>query len=107
MDKGYLLVRNFFTNKQASMIKRSADRWQNVPTVKGKWMKYYEYSSNKKKLSRIENFYPHDAELQYLTTEFINPFLNSLTNSEMVLFKSEDFSQHALNECSRFSNLVS
>jgi len=89
MDKGYLFVRNFFTNKQASMIKRSADRWQSVPTVKGKWMKYHEYSSDKKKLSRIENFYYHDAELQYLNSEFINPYLNELTNSNMVLFKDK------------------
>ena len=88
MKNGYFFIKNFFTESQSSLIKICANKWENVETVKGKWMKYYEYSKGKK-LSRIENFYHHDSELKNLTKTCIIPTLNYISGDKMVLFKDK------------------
>ena len=90
-SKGYVLIKNFFTDKEANQIVKYAnelEQWEETPF---KWMIYFEKDKNtqNKFRTRIENFICYHLELNDFFYSKISPLMNELYGDKMILFKDK------------------
>ena len=89
-NQGYLLLPNFFSNREANKIKEIANELENYPEEPGKWMIYFEKDrDNTKKKARIENIVNYHPCLKELVDEKITPTLEHVYQKPMNLFKDK------------------
>lgn len=89
VNDGFLLLKNFFSEDEKIQIIKFREQLEQLPEKKGKWMTYFEEKNNNRKKSRIENFYNYNENIKKFIDSKINPFLNKICKSEMVLFKEK------------------
>ena len=87
-DNGYLLVKNFFNEKDKNKIIKFREELEKLPEEKGKWMIYYE-DDNLNIKSRIENFVNYNKNIKAFLYSKIIPFLNQICQNDMILFKDK------------------
>lgn len=85
-SNGYLLMKNFFTKKEAADIRKWASNMSEIKEEKGKWMIYYEQSQLR---SRIENFCKYNPEINNFVNTKIKKFLELIVGEKVSLFKDK------------------
>ena len=91
-ENGFIHLKNHLSQEKAESIGNwvlEVDSWPETP---GKWMKYFERSSNgnNRQLCRVENFIPyHDEFKNFLCGKEIYGMVSELMNEEAVLFKEK------------------
>lgn len=85
-DKGFVLIKDFFTQEEADDIVRWAGELEEFPEMPQKWMIYFESGKTK---SRIENILDYHYQLNSFVDNRVTPTLNSVYGSEMNIFKDK------------------
>ena len=92
-QQGFLIVRGMYEGSEIEKLKAWVDEVQSLPEVPGKYMMYFEDSlldSEKRVLSRIENFCPYHQSLNALINgEEMLQRLFELFGEPAVLFKEK------------------
>ncbi|CAG8319516.1 unnamed protein product [Penicillium salamii] len=91
-DRGYLLVRGFFTPKESAQLQQWASEVHDLPcTPDVPWMPYEEVNSRGQRvLSRTENFAnSHSGFNGFLRGQRAASLLHQLAGEEMILFKEK------------------
>lgn len=91
-DRGYLLVRGFFTAEESELLREWAQEVHDLPcTPDVPWMPYQEVNSDGKRvLCRTENFANSHAGLDsFLRGQRAISLLQQLAGEEMLLFKEK------------------
>jgi hypothetical protein len=91
-DRGYLLVRGFFTAKESELLRQWAQEVHDLPcTPDVLWMPYQEVNSEGKRvLCRTENFANSHAGFDsFLRGHRATNLLRQLAGEEMLLFKEK------------------
>lgn len=91
-DRGYLLVRGFFTPTETKLLQQWAQEVHDLPRTPGvPWMPYEEVNAEGKHvLCRTENFAnSHDGFDSFLRGQRATSVLNRLAGEEMLLFKEK------------------
>lgn len=88
---GYIHLSNVFTPAQVTRLKRAATDLGELPETVGKWMKYFETSSdNTRLLCRVENFAQYQRELGSLVNgPRLLGWLSQLMGEPACLFKEK------------------
>jgi len=86
---GYIVIRDFFSPLETEAIVSCADSLFKLPDVKGRYMKYYENTSNGRILARIEKFFSEEPRIMNLLKSRIMPKLIELEGEPMTLFKDK------------------
>ena len=86
---GFVLIKNYFSDKEAQFIKDSANKIESWSDTRGKWMTYYEKKDNKKIKSRVENFINYDNSIKNFLNFQITPIVNFVNEDNMNLFKEK------------------
>ena len=85
---GYVVIKNFFSEEDASKIEEYANELEKWEEQKYKWMIFFENNEEKIK-SRLENFiYYHDDLKKFITTR-VKDAVDDMYNKKMVLFKDK------------------
>lgn len=89
--KGYILLQNFFNCEEMLQLTQWTIEVMNWPTVKGKWLKYYELLEHQEKtLSRIENFVAYHKNFKKLVKQKkLLAFLAALIGEPVLFFKEK------------------
>ena len=98
-QKGFILLKNFFTEEEGKQIKDIAEELENWKEEPFKWMIYFENKQNNKDnkdnkdcnkiKSRIENFLSYHPVIQDIFEKNLNPIVNEITQKDLVLFKEK------------------
>jgi hypothetical protein len=91
-DRGYLLIRGFFTSQESRLIQQWAREIHSLPCAPGvPWMPYEEVNAEGKRvLCRTENFAnSHSGFNSFLRGQRATSLLQQLAGEEMVLFKEK------------------
>ena len=92
-SNGYLVCRNFISEKDVVKILKWTSEIERFKDVKGKWMKYFDPSLiNKKKqiLARVENFYDYHRNFRnFFSKKKILDELAKLVGGKVCLFKDK------------------
>ena len=86
---GFLLIKDYFTDKNVEQIYDFKSKLENINEEKGKWMIYYEETVNGSMRSRIENFTNYNKDIREFLDLKVVPLLNNILNENMVLFKDK------------------
>ena len=89
-DSGILHIKSWYDPREMSVISSSVDKMETWKEVPDRWMKYFEYSGEKKMLCRIENFLDYEPLLaEILEGSSTKALLRQLTGEEVCLFKEK------------------
>ena len=88
-NNGYLLLKNYFNEKEAKTITNFANNIEGWNEEKGKWMTYYEKRNDLKQKSRVEYFTNYDTSLKYFLNSQITSLVNFIYEDKMNLFKDK------------------
>lgn len=90
-QQGYVHLTDVFTPRQISRLQTAATQLGQLPETAGKWMKYFETSSDGERLlCRIENFVQYDASLGSLIGgPRFTGWISQLMNEPACLFKEK------------------
>ena len=85
-NNGYLLLKNYFNEKEAKTITNFANNIEGWDEKKGKWMTFYEKRNDLKQKSRVEYFTNYDTSLKYFLNSQITSLVNFIYEDKMNLF---------------------
>ena len=92
-NDGYLLIENFFSDKEVQIIQTYATVLKDLPEIKGGYMKYYENSNNSQQriLARIENFVndKNVSELYNNVIKKVSQLVDDIMCEKMNMFKDK------------------
>lgn len=89
-EKGYLIISDLLTDDEKRDAIKAAAEIKAWPETAGKWMHYYERTSNGRQLCRTENFTPyHEGVLQLVLSEKLIGVLETLIKEPVVIFKEK------------------
>jgi len=87
---GFVLLRDHLDPTSRERLAHGVSELASWPEVPGKWMKWYERTSEGKQLCRVEDFVPYHAGLaQILTSAPLCDVLALLLGERPVLFKEK------------------
>lgn len=87
--RGYILLKNFFTEDEAVFICNSANEIDSWDEEANKWMIYFEETDERKQKARIENFLRYHDGIRRLYEDRIFPVLKDMTGLDLVLLKEK------------------
>lgn len=90
--KGYVLLVNFFNNREMSILKTGAKYLQNMPEIVGGPMKYFEKSQSNGEiiLNRVENFCSYLPLVNNIVqSNKIRLLIRELTTRDYIIFKDK------------------
>lgn len=86
-SNGYVLLKDFFNNKEAHNIKLWANHIQQFPEQRNKWMVYKETDTDI--TTRVEYFKNYYQPINKFIRTRLNPVLNEVYGNDMTLFKDK------------------
>lgn len=88
-NNGYILLKNYFTEKEGNYITFYANNIEKWNDNKGRWMTYYEKKGDLKQKSRVENFINYYSPLHYFVHSQVGSLVNFIQEDKMYMFKDK------------------
>ena len=86
---GFVLIKDYFSDKEADNIVKIADELELLKEEKNKWMIYFENKNNSKTKTRLEHFKNYNNNIQNILDKDINKLLKEILDEEHILFKDK------------------
>lgn len=89
-ENGFLKIEGWFAAQEISALREAVAELEALPETAGKWMKYFEQTTNGRQLCRVENFIGYQLQLAQLVSGSATlRLVSALFGERAALFKEK------------------